>query len=215
MESFQEVRIVSYRLVEEYYRREHFEFFRGHRNPFYSLTFSLEISRLKAFLDEKSYPTYLNLCYFFIKAMQGLEDFRYRLRDDHIVLYEQLNVGLTLPAPQGRFRFGYYRFHPDTATFNTQGEWKQPVEGDPCFLQEAKSEDFVYFTALPKVAFTSFSHVSNQPTETVPQVAFGKFTLRDGRLEVPVGLQVNHIFIDGAAVGELVERAQEFFDHPE
>jgi chloramphenicol O-acetyltransferase len=46
-------------------------------------------------------------------------------------------------------------------------------------------------------------------------VAFGRFARRDGRLEVPVGVQVNHAFIDGAALGALVEGAQRAFDDPE
>lgn len=206
---------MAYRVVEEYYRQEHFDFFRSYRNPFYSLTFTLDMTALKAFVEERGYSTYLNLCYFFAKGMQEVEDFRYRLLDGEIVLYDQLHVGLTLPAENGRFRFGYFRFHSDVDVFNSQSEQKRPgVGGGESLLQEEEQKDYIYFTALPKVPFTSFSHASDEPMEGAPRVAFGQFSRQQGRLKVPVGLQVNHAFIDGAAVGELVEQAQRHFHEP-
>ena len=47
-----------------------------------------------------------------------------------------------------------------------------------------------------------------------PRVAFGQFFEESGRLMVPVGLEVNHVFIDGAAIATLVEGAQREFDQP-
>ena len=44
--------------------------------------------------------------------------------------------------------------------------------------------------------------------------SIGQHVERDGRLWVPVGMQVNHIFIDGAAMEKLVERVQAIFREP-
>jgi chloramphenicol O-acetyltransferase len=50
------------------------------------------------------------------------------------------------------------------------------------------------------------------PTAGQPEAAFGKFTLRDGRTIVPVGILVNHLFVDGADLGDLYEAAAASFD---
>ena len=59
--------------------------------------------------------------------------------------------------------------------------------------------------ANPVVAPT---HAVRGPEDTEIRISFGKFREEGERCWVPVGLQVNHLFIDGNMVGELVERAQ-------
>ncbi|MCB1035003.1 MAG: hypothetical protein KDD47_14340 [Acidobacteria bacterium] len=211
-------REATFRTVERYYRQEHFDFFRPYQNPFYSVTFPLRLSALKRFAEEHEVSTYLSLCYFLTKAMQPLEDFRYRLREGRIVLYDQLDIGVTLPAPGGRFRFAYYAFEPDTEAFlgtarEKERSWEEAPQKDR-LLEESERRNYVYFTALPKVPFTSFTHAVGSRDRAEPQVAFGKFYRNGGDLWVPVGLQVNHIFVDGAALGSLAEAAQQLYDQP-
>ena len=55
---------MGHRIVERYYRQEHFDFYRDYRSPFYSVTFDLDATRVKAFADQRGYSTYANLCYF-------------------------------------------------------------------------------------------------------------------------------------------------------
>ena len=68
---------------------------------------------------------------------------------------------------------------------------------------------------LPKVPFLSFAHVMPaDPTAGQPGTAFGRIGERAGRWVLPVGVQVNHMFIDGADLGDLYEAAQASFDSP-
>jgi chloramphenicol O-acetyltransferase len=62
--------------------------------------------------------------------------------------------------------------------------------------------------------FIGVTHPIKGPTEQQPKIAFGQHSERAGRLLVPVGMQVNHIFIDGAAMEKLVERVQEIYRDP-
>ena len=203
-----------YRVVESYRRQPHFDFFSKYRNPFYATTFHLDMTGLKRFTEEREYPLYLNLCYYTTRAMHEIEDFRYRLLDGRLVLYDEIHPGLTVPAPGGLFTFAYHRYHPDVARFNERARQVSEASRQGVELEDPEHRNGVWFTALPKVPFTSFTHASNLPTDSEPQVAFGKYTERDGRLLVPVGVQVNHSLIDGNALGELVERAQRWFDEP-
>src|SRR5688500_18726168 len=101
----------KYRVVQDYYRQEHLDFFARYRSPFYSVTFELDATAIKAFAERRGLPTYLNLAYFFTRALQAVEDFRYRLVDGQVLLYDQLHPALTVPAPGGRFSFCALRFH--------------------------------------------------------------------------------------------------------
>ncbi|MCP4201561.1 MAG: hypothetical protein GY769_06450 [bacterium] len=204
---------MGYGVVENYYRREIFEFFRGYRNPFYSVSFALEFSRLKAFLDERGFKTYLNLCYFFTRAMQPLEDFRYRLKDGDIVLYDSIHPGITVPAAGGLFGFAHLEYTPDVERFNAEAVLPDPDQ--PPNLTKEDSDNYIFFTAIPGVPFRTFTHATDDPTDAAPRVAFGKPYEERGELWVPVGIQINHAFIDGRALGELYESAVECFQNPE
>ena len=207
---------MGYRVVEDYYRREIFEFFRGYRNPFYSVSFELQFSGLKRFLDDRGYKTYLNLCYFFTRAMQPLEDFRYRLLDGEFVLYDAIHPGLTVPAANGLFSFANCDYDPDVDRFNTRAEVPSPEA--PSNLRAGNCSDdsiHVFYTAIPGIPFNTFTHATPDTSDAATRVAFGKPYEKQGELWVPVGIQVNHAFVDGRPLGLLYERAVEIFANPE
>lgn len=207
---------MSYRIVEKYYRQEHFDFFRAYEMPFYSISFNLEITALKAFAEERRYPVYLSQCYLFARAMSGIEDFRYRVVDDRIVLYDRLEIAATLPAPNGAFSFAHFEHAPDLETFLRRAESESQRAREKASLKATAEGNTILFTSLPGVRFTGITHATPcDRTDGRARVAFGRFFEEGDRLMVPVGLGVNHVFIDGAALGRLVEEVQTEYDNPD
>lgn len=206
---------MCYRVVEEYYRQEHFDFYRATTIPFYDVTLRFDITALAAFVAEREYSLYANLCYFFTRAAAAVEDFRYRWRDGRMVLYERLHPGLTVPAPDGRFNFCYPRYDDDCARFNKGARTAMREAEREVALTPAEHKNWLYFTALPQVPFVHFSHApSLDPLAAEPKVAFGRYARENGKLEVPVGIQVNHAFIDGRALGELAAAVAREYAEP-
>ncbi len=207
---------MSYRIVEDYYRQEHFDFFRTYEMPFYNVTFNLEITAVKAFSSDRGYPTYLTQCFLFARGMNRVEDFRYRLVNDQIVLFYHLDIAATLPAPNGAFSFARFESDPSLEDFLRRAEAVSQQARKAATLDENAESNAILFTSMPGVRFTGFTHVTpSDRTDGRARVAFGQFFEDSGRLMVPVGLGVNHIFIDGAAIGRLVEEVQAEFDNPE
>ncbi len=204
----------AYQIVETYPRQPVFDFFSKYQNPFYATTFHLDVTHLKAFVERRRYPLYLNLCYYVTRAMNEIEDFRVRLLNEELVLYEQIHPSLVEPAPGGLFTFANYAYDPDIESFNKEAREVSEAARKGVELADSEHRNGVWFTALPKVPFTSFNHAYNLSTDSEPQVAFGKITAIDGKLLVPLGVQVNHMLIDGNALGQLVEHAQRGFDAP-
>ncbi len=207
---------MEYRSVESYYRQEHFDFYTRYASPFYSATVPFDITALKKLSDDRGDSIYLLLCYFFTRAAQALEDFRYRLLDGRIVLYKQLHPGLTVPAPEGRFSFAYLRYEADLETFLGGAEKVLERARSGVALSESEHQNYLYFTALPAVPFTGFTHAqSGDPSDAAPRVAFGRFYRERRRLIAPVGIQVSHVFVDGRALGQLAEGVQALYAEPE
>ena len=204
----------AYSIVESYYRQKHFDFWSKYRNPYYSATFHLDMTRLKAYCRDHGIPIYLNLCYFMTRAMRDIEDFRYRLLDGRLVLYDELHPSLAVPAIGGQFTFADYAYHPDVALFNRHAREISEAAGSAVELKAPEHRNGIWFTALPKVPFTSFTHATHLTTDSEPRVAFGRYAEQSGKLSVPVSVQVNHMLVDGNALGELVEGTQRCYDQP-
>ena len=74
----------------------------------------------------------------------------------------------------------------------------------------------VLCTSLPNVPFSAMTHVHlPDPADPRPNVGFGRFATESGELTVPTSLQVNHRYIGGRAVGELVDAVARQYADPE
>lgn len=114
----------------------------------------------------------------------------------------------TVPAPNRTFSFTTLIFDPDPAVFFPAAAAAMARASAHTDLGDGDVPDYAYYTALPRVPFIGFTHVRlPDPTAGQPEIAFGKFREDGGRTIVPVGLQVNHLFIDGVDLGDLHDAA--------
>jgi chloramphenicol O-acetyltransferase type A len=200
------------RVLREYPRRAHLEFFRRNPNPFYSVTFELEATRVLARARALAASTYAALVWSYHRALLRIDAFRTRLQGEDVVLYDSLRVGMTVPAPDRTFSFAPLAWEEDAQAFLARAAATMARASAQIDLAGGAAPDFAYYTALPRVPFSSFTHVAlADPTAGQPEAAFGRFEARSGRTFVPVGVLVNHLYVDGADLGDLYEAAQESF----
>jgi chloramphenicol O-acetyltransferase type A len=204
---------MSFRVLDDYPRRAHLEFFRRSPHPFYSLTFELDATRLRARARETGASVYAALIWAYHRALLGIDAFRTRLDGDRVVLHDSLRVGLTVPAPGRTFSFATVDWDADPERFLPAARAAMTAASAGVDLSGGDAPDFAYYTALPLVPFTSFAHVAQpDPTAGQPQAAFGRLREAGDRAVVPVGLQVNHLYVDGADLGELYAAASASFE---
>jgi chloramphenicol O-acetyltransferase type A len=203
---------LSFRVLEDYPRRAHLEFFRRNPSPFYSLTFELDATRVRSRARELGASTFAAMIWAYHRALISIEAFRTRLVDGELRLYESLCVGMTVPAPDRTFTFATLDWDDDAPAWLERARAAMSEASSRVDLTGGAAPDFAYYTALPKVPFTSFAHVAlPDPTAGQPETAFGKFREQDGRTIVPVGVLVNHVYVDGADLGDLYEAASDSF----
>ncbi|MCM2256961.1 MAG: CatA-like O-acetyltransferase [Vicinamibacteria bacterium] len=204
---------MGFRVLDDYPRRPHLDFYRGNPLPFYSVSFDLDVTSLRRRAKQTGHSTYLAMCWAFHRALLGVEAFRVRWQDGVVVLYDSLHVGMTVPAPRGTFTFATPPWHDDGPTFLAAAAAVVARASLGVDLSGGAAPDFAYYTALPRVPFTSFAHVMLADADAgQPGTAFGRFREQDGRTLVPVGLTVNHRYVDGNDLGSLYEAASASFD---
>jgi chloramphenicol O-acetyltransferase type A len=204
---------MSFRVLHDHPRRPHVDFFRRNPSPFYSATFELDATRVRSRAKEAGASTFAALVWTYHRALLTIDAFRTRLHGDELVLYDSLQVGMAVPAPRRTFTFATLPFDPDPLAWLPRAAAAAAAAGTHVDLTGGAAPDFAYYTAIPKLPFTSFAHVPlPDPTAGQPEAAFGKFTEREGRTIVPVGILVNHLFVDGADLGDLYEALVDSYD---
>ena len=111
------VNVSGRQILHDYPRRAHLEFYRRYPDPFYGVTFELEVTNLRSRLRGAGRSTYAGLCWAFHRALLGIDAFRVRLEHDAVVLHDSLRIGVTVPAPRRTFSFTTLAWHPDPDVF--------------------------------------------------------------------------------------------------
>lgn len=193
-------------------RREVFEFFSKFDKPYFNLCAQLDVTKLlKSLRSRPEVSLMLAYHYFALRAANEIEPFRYRLRQGKVVVHEVVHGGTTVMLPNENFTLAYFEYDEHFGKFIVAADRlvKAAVSGDGAFRPNTR-DDMIHCTTLPWVSFTSFSHARNWKTEdSVPKIAFGKFTQSGDQTFMPFSVEVHHALMDGLHVGRYVNRVQE------
>lgn len=201
--------------IANWERKVHFEFFNQFDDPSFEITSKVDCT--KAFQKAKDlklsfFLTYLHAS---MKAVNSIKEFKTRIEDEQVVLYDIIHAGPTIARDNGTFGFSHLPFHEDFKTFHENS--KRIIE------EVAKSNDLnpsfnknnvVHYSSIPWVEFTSIKHpiLSLKLKDSVPKISFGKLNEQEGRRMMPVSIQANHALMDAYHIGKYLEAFQRNLD---
>ena len=193
---------------ETWPRRGHYEFFAPMSNPFYSLTFPVDVTTLKSYTKRNKLSFYYSLVYLVTKAMDQVEAFRYKCRGEEIVLHDHLIPSFTDLKPGSElFHITTLEAGEDMAGFCRRAG--EASRAQTAFITAGPwpGDQLIYFTCQPWFPITSLTNERDlNPEDSVPRVAWGKYEEKDGRLVLSISLELNHRLVDGVHVGQFYQR---------
>lgn len=204
--------------VTSWARRDLFEFFRGYDNPYFNICTRVDVTRLLEFLRSRPQTSVsLTYHYFALRVANEIEPFRYRLKDGEVYVYDIINGGTTVLQPNESFTFAYFDYVENFKEFILKAEHAvRAAQSGKGSFSPTLNEDVVHFTTLPWLSFTSFSHARHRGRgDSVPKIAFGKFTRENERVLLPISVEVHHALMDGLHVGRYLLRLEEVLGEPE
>jgi chloramphenicol O-acetyltransferase type A len=214
--------MTKYLDLQSWARREIFEFYRGFDKPYFNVCVRLDVTGLLSCLRQSTPPgskpnVSLAYHYFALRVANEVEAFRYRLLDGKVVVHPIIHAGTTVLLPSGSFTLAYFDYHQDFAKFIVEARSAvDQARGEGRFLPRSEHDARIHFTTLPWVAFTSFSHARNWGQEdSVPKIAFGKFTHEHERALLPFSIEVHHALVDGSDVGRYLAQLEAALAKPE
>ncbi|RQO32365.1 chloramphenicol acetyltransferase [Taibaiella sp. KBW10] len=200
--------------ITQWSRRDHFAFFSQFEEPFFGVTVTVDVTNAYEQAKKQNISFFLYYLYRALKAANEIENFRYRIIDEKVFIFDQVNASPTINRPNGTFGFAYMDYTPEAAQFYTHAQEViaavQVTEG----LRPAVSgENVIQFSALPWIDFSSISHArSFSFADSCPKISFGKVSTQEGRKTMPVSIHVHHGLMDGYHVGLYIEAFQKQLD---
>lgn len=208
--------MASYTLLdtENWNRRAQYEFFKDFDSPFFNITAQVEVEHLWTYTRKNKLSFFLANLFCATKVANQVESFRYRIHGDQVVCYDTIHTGSTILYDDNTFGFCYFDFQNDLFAFCNEG--RQRVEAqkrDRSLDPRSDRDDLIHFSSIPWITFTGVQHARRFGQEdSVPKITFGKYFEADGRLRMPVSIEVHHALMDGYHVGQYLEKYQLILD---
>jgi chloramphenicol O-acetyltransferase type A len=202
--------------IENWNRKEHFEFFSKMASPYFGLTTEVDCTKAYEKAKENGYSFF---AYYFHKSMiavNAVNELKLRIIDNQVVLFDEIHAETTIGRTDGTFGFAFIKFSENFTIFNeTLNSEIQAVQNSVGIrLDNGRSgEDFVRYSTIPWNSFSALLHPNNfDKTESVPKITFGKFTIRDGKKILPVSVELHHGLADGFHIAKYLEEFQRQLD---
>lgn len=195
--------------IEEWSRREHFEFFSQFDEPFFGVVAEIDCTNAYKHCKKISIPFFIYYHFKSIIAVNQVEEFRLRIKADQVILFDKIHVTTTISRDDHTFAFSFIPFTTSLNEFSdsVKNEMEKIKNSTGLMINENTSRnDVIHFSTVPWISFTGVTHARNfKYKDSVPKITFGKYFRRDNRIIMPVSVNVHHGLMDGYHVGQFFE----------
>lgn len=200
-------------------RRATFEYFRSFSQPFFNVCTEIDITALKAFVDQhRGASLFLAYHYLSLRALNGVEEFRHRLQGDDVVVHAAVHGSTTVLREDDSYAFADLVLRDSFDAFSAEASVAIAHARDPqgAFSPTKNASDVVHYSTLPWIRFTGLSHPQGgAEISGIPKISFGKLSRDAGRALLPMSVEVHHGLVDGVHVGRMVEQMAMFAAQPD
>jgi len=196
--------------LETWNRKDHFLFFKQMEEPFYGITTTLDCTKGYEEAKQLGVSFFTYYLHKTLVAVNAVENFKYRIENDEVVLHETICASATIMREDKTFGFSYMDFAENLDEFaeivTTEIDRIQHTTG---IFTRTYPENIIHFSALPWIDFTSISHSRSFTwPDSCPKISFGKMTDQNGKKSIPLSVHVHHGLVDGYHVGLFLEKLQ-------
>jgi chloramphenicol O-acetyltransferase type A len=188
-------------------RKEHFEFFSKFEEPFFGTTIQFDCTNAYHKAKDLGVSFFVYYLHKTIVAVNKIENFRFRIENENVYLFDKINASATILRDDKTFGFSEIEYDENLDVFikNYSNEATR-VQNTPGLFTKEYNENIIHFSALPWVNFTSISHSrSFSMPDSCPKFSFGKMTDENDVKKIPMAVYVHHGLIDGYHLGLFFE----------
>lgn len=193
--------------IDTWNRKEHFLFFKQMEEPFFGLTTTIDCTKAYAKAKELNVSFFTYYLHKTLVAVNAIENFRYRIVDEDIYIYDQIDASATIMREDNTFGFSMIEYSPDLSAFAqiTATEIAR-IQTTTGLITRDFDINLIHFSSVPWVNFTSLSHGRSFTfPDSCPKISFGKMMESNDRKTMAMSIHVHHGLADGFHVGQFLE----------
>lgn len=206
--------------INNWNRKNSYEFFKTFQNPNISITSEVECSHAMAVAKEKSESFFIYYIYAMLCAMNEIEEFRYRIdADGQILFYDKIDI--TTPIilnEEGDCSIvriplvdDFTTFYKNAAAIISAAKQETESNFDASILDtETDPYGTIFLSATPDLHFTALVGAQEKREgNSYPLLNVGKAIVREGKLMMPVAITISHVFADGLHISRFFHKINE------
>ena len=200
--------------LDTWNRKEHFLFFKQMEEPFFGITTTIDCSNAYDKAKELNISFFTYYLHKTLVAANAIENFRYRIIDDEIYIFDTIDASATILREDKTFGFSLIEYSNNINDFAeiTKTEIARIQNTTGLFTRDFQ-ENLIHFSALPWLNFTSFSHARSFTfPDSCPKISFGKMMIENGKKTMSMSVHVHHGLMDGYHVSQFVNYFQELMN---
>lgn len=179
-------------------RREAYDFFSQLKDPFWTASFTLDITEARQYARWHGCSLYLVLVWTLSNAVNKVENLRYAIKDGKPVLLDRRYPSYTdLHENSTQFHIVTVHENLDLPSFLQYASMHSNAQNT--FMEmDKEGNDLIYLSCLPWLDLT---HVESEGPEdkddAVPRLTWGRYREENQRVYITLSMSVNHRFADG------------------
>lgn len=195
---------------ENWPRREIYEFFSAVSQPFYSVTFRVDVTRVHEYVKARGLSFYYALTWLVTRAVNRVPEFLLTIRGGQVQELPRREPSFTDIRP-GSDCFYMVTMNGMDELDEFCREAKRRSAAQEVFLDpESESDALIYISCAPWLDITALTNERDfDRDDAVPRIAWGKYTEENGRLALGMSVEVNHRLIDGVHLGQFAKALDE------
>lgn len=196
--------------ISSWNRKEHFEFFNTFEEPFFGITTQIDMTIAYEKSKKLQIPFFVYYLHKTIDAINQVENFRYRIEENEVVLYDEIDASATIMREDKTFGFSFMKFHSDIHEFTKIAQTEiERIQITPGLFTREFPENIIHFSAVPWINFTGLTHSRKYTLkDSCPKVSYGKLVEENGKKSMALSVTVHHGLVDGYHIGLFIEALQ-------
>jgi len=204
--------------IENWDRKAQYYFFKDYDNPFFNLCTEVDVTNLLKYSRENGLSFFITSMFASQKAVNGTENFRLRIKDGSVILYDKVDGGSTVLNPDNTFSFCYFEYHETFDLFGSgMNAALQKLRKDGnIFDPHDDKDDLIHYSVIPWIAFSGLGHPRKFKTnDSIPKIVFGKYHKKHDKMVMPLSIDVHHSLMDAWHISQYLQLFQEILNGPE
>lgn len=196
-------------------RKEHFEFYSFNDLPLYSITVSIDVTKIYNYTKRLGISFYYGMIYAATLSMNKIDNFKTRVRGGKVIIYDALIPSFIVMSKDSDLHKII-----NCPVFGTMQEYdiacKKAVNEKVGYFptkEEERQDNYIYISCIPWLTYTSLSHVvSINKDDFIPRIDWGKYYKEDTSIKMPLTIMANHRIADGIHIAKFVDNLQNYIN---